>query len=158
LPNKFLSVRKIVSGGQTGVDRAAWDFALANGIPIGGHVPKDRLAEDGTIGEKYEPLIETNSKNHAERTRLNVQTSDATLIFTFAEPIGGTRLTIDVAESYGRTFLVVDLSDGISGEKLSAVSDWLKSAEPASLNVAGPRASEVPEAYSLALEFLTGLI
>lgn len=111
MPNKFFTVTKIVSGGQTGVDRAAWDFAIANGIPIGGYVPKGRLAEDGVIASNYQTLIETDSEDPVERTRLNVQTSDATLIFGRGEVFGGTKLTAEVADDLSKPLLAVDLSN-----------------------------------------------
>ncbi len=69
---------KIVSGGQTGVDRAALETALALGIPCGGWCPKGRKAEDGAIPEHY-PVTETESATYEERTRLNVCESDATM-------------------------------------------------------------------------------
>ena len=77
-------INKIISGGQTGVDRAAFDAAIANGVEIGGFVPRGRWAEDGTIPEKYKGLVETESEDPAERTRLNVINSDATILLTRA--------------------------------------------------------------------------
>ena len=73
---------KIVSGGQSGVDRAALDFALENKIPCGGWCPKGRLAEDGRIHHRY-PLRETSSTDYRVRTQANVEDSDGTLILYF---------------------------------------------------------------------------
>ena len=86
-------ISRIVSGGQTGADRAAFDYALANEIEIGGFVPKNRAAEDGAIPAKYPNLRETETEDSAERTRLNVLNSDATLIFSHGALAGGSRLT-----------------------------------------------------------------
>ena len=80
----MIKISKIISGGQTGADRAAMDFALENKIEIGGFVPKNRLAEDGRISEKYLNLVETETEDYAERTELNVKNSDATLLFLTA--------------------------------------------------------------------------
>src|SRR5688572_30647391 len=107
---KLNKIRKIISGGQTGADRGAFDFALENGFEIGGFVPKDRLAEDGRISEKYPNLIETETENPAERTELNVKSADATLILSHGELKGGSLLTLKFAEKYKKPFLHIDFS------------------------------------------------
>ena len=73
----------ILSGGQTGADRAALDFAIEYGLPHGGWCPRGRLAEDGPIDERYE-LTETPSHRYAQRTEWNVRDSDATVVFSIA--------------------------------------------------------------------------
>src|SRR5512144_2110450 len=103
------SPRKIISGGQAGVDRAALDFAVNRGIPYGGFVPKGRWAEDGRISDKYQSLIETRSTDPAERTRSNVLSADAVLVISRGTPDGGTRLTIALAKQLARPLIVVDL-------------------------------------------------
>lgn len=99
---------KIVSGGQTGVDRAALDTALELGLPCGGRCPRGRKAEDGPIPARY-PLTETSSAEYAQRTEWNVRDSDGTLVLTRGQPTGGTALTIELAERLGKPYLVVDL-------------------------------------------------
>lgn len=146
----FSSIEKIVSGGQTGVDRAALDMALEFGIPCGGWCPKGRKAEDGPIDICY-PLKETNSANYRIRTERNVRESDGTLIFTWGEPKGGTALTIKFAQKYKKPYSVVDLS---KGGDLKTVQKWGKVNKIKILNIAGLRESELPCIYNRTVEFL----
>ncbi len=137
-------LERIVSGGQTGADRAALDFALANGIPIGGWVPRGRLGEDGPIPERYAGLHETDSPDPAIRTALNVRDSDATLILSHGSLTGGSLLTLQEATRAGKPVLHLDLgrhSPACAGEDLRR---WLAATRPRVLNVAGPRASVDP--------------
>ena len=143
----------IISGGQTGVDRAALDAAIAAGLPQGGACPAGRLAEDGPIDARYR-LFETKSANPASRTRMNVRESDATLIVSPAEPDGGTRLTVRHAATLGRPCLVVD--PGAEGATDEVVA-WLRAGEIRILNIAGPRESKCPGIYGKALRLLTDL-
>ncbi len=147
-------IAKVVSGGQTGVDRAALDVALELGFPCGGWVPRGRLAEDGRISPIY-PMRETESRSYAMRTRLNVRDSDATLILTRGEPAGGTALTVDCARSLRRPHLVVDLAGEVD---LRAVHEWLDRHEVRVLNVAGPRESTPPGIYRTAVDVLRELL
>lgn len=146
-------IERIVSGGQTGVDRAALDAARAAGIAIGGWCPEGRRAEDGVIPERY-PLRETPTPDYALRTAWNVRDSDATLILAWGRPAGGTERTRQEAETWGRPCLVCDLE---RPPEIEDVAAWIRSVRPAVLNVAGPRASEVPEAYTGAKTFLERL-
>lgn len=134
---------KIISGGQTGVDRAALDEALSNGIAIGGWCPAGRGAEDGRIPPNY-LLDETPSKDYAVRTAWNVRDSDATLIFCRGEPKGGTALTQREALIHGRPLMIADPRSFDP----SGVRDWLNKRQVKRLNVAGPRESEEPGIYS----------
>lgn len=96
-------LRRIVSGGQTGVDRAALDIAIALGIGCGGWVPRGRRAEDGTIASHY-PVRECRSSSYGVRTRLNVRDTDGTLILCRGRPSGGTSLTLAIAASWRGRF------------------------------------------------------
>lgn len=147
-------IAKIVSGGQTGVDRAALDVALELGFPCGGWVPRGRRAEDGRIPPIY-PLRETESHSYAKRTRLNVRDSDATLILTRGEPTGGTALTVDCARSLNRPYFVVDLAGDVD---LSTVREWLVRHDVRVLNVAGPRESAPAGIYRIAAGVLRELL
>jgi hypothetical protein len=133
-------IAKIVSGGQTGADRAALDWAIANGIPHGGWCPLGRRAEDGPIAARY-ALSETGGRDYRERTRRNVRDSDATLIVNLGALDGGSLETRRIAEALGKPYLVVQADGGITDAMVGAVKQWLEATPHAMLNVAGPRAS-----------------
>jgi Circularly permutated YpsA SLOG family len=139
----------VVSGGQTGADRAALDFALENGIPHDGWCPRGRRAEDGPLDARYR-LRETTSEKYDQRTRWNVRDSDATVAFTIARQLqGGTALTIELAERMGRPWLHLAREDFESDDGMIQAADKLRAFlaqhEVERLNVAGPRASQEPE-------------
>jgi len=137
-PNIFLT--RIVSGGQTGVDRASLDAAIELGIPHGGWCPRGRMAEDGRIPQKYY-LTETFSPEYAVRTRLNVRDADGTLIL-YREPLeGGTALTWQFAVEMDKPVLLVELGFPPVAE---AFFLWLRENSIRTLNIAGPRESQRP--------------
>ncbi|MHC4177623.1 MAG: putative molybdenum carrier protein [Planctomycetota bacterium] len=142
---------KIISGGQTGVDRGALDAAIALGIPHGGWCPLGRLAEDGRIPDRYE-LRETESPEYSVRTERNVIDSDATLILCRGRPSGGTELTLRLAERHGRPHLVLDLDQAAQPEQLRR---WLQQQRVKVLNVAGPRESQSPGIAAEASQFVS---
>lgn len=152
-PAKF-PITKIISGGQTGVDRAALDVALALGIPCGGWCPKERRAEDGVIPAYY-PLTETTSKDYRVRTRRNVRDSDGTLILTRGPLSGGTALTHRLAKEMDKPCLVVDLAQR---PRANDVHAWLTSSNIRTLNVAGPRESNQPGIYLQTKKFLRRIL
>ena len=145
---------KIISGGQTGVDRGALDAAIGLGIPHGGWCPRGRLAEDGPIPARY-VLSETDSPEYWLRTEQNVSDSDATLILCRGQPTGGTELTLRMADQHGRPCLVVNLD---RPGRLEEVRRWLQDHEVKVLNVAGPRESQSPGIAAQAKQFLSGLL
>lgn len=144
---------KIISGGQTGVDRGALDAAVALGIAHGGWCPKGRLAEDGTIPAQYQ-LTETDRPDYADRTERNVVDSDATLILCRGRPSGGTELTLRLAQRHNRPHRVIDLGDP---PDLATLRDWLAAVRPAILNVAGPRESQAPGVAAQTRDLLIAL-
>ena len=151
-------LEKIVSGGQTGVDRAALDVALAAGFPCGGWAPKGRMAEDGTIPKRY-PLDECSIAGYEERTRLNVRDSDATLVLTRGvapeDMEGGTGLTIEWASRLSKPYLVVDLGQPADPE---GIADWLEGERAKVVNVAGPRESTVPGIAAAAADLMAAVL
>jgi len=146
--------RRIVSGGQAGVDRAALDVALALGFEVGGWCPAGRKAVDGPIDPRY-PLTETPSPGYRQRTGWNVRDSDATLILTLGALRGGSALTRSLALQQGKPCLVVDLKDEGG---LAVARAWLAQIGPESLNVAGPRESGENPVGENAREWLEGLL
>ena len=148
---------KIISGGQTGVDRAALDFAIRHGFEHGGWCPRDRLAEDGVIPRIYQ-LRETDSADYDERTEKNVLDSDATLIVArVMELSGGTAFTKICAEQHGRPLLVVHERDGVS-KSAASLAEFIKRHKVRTLNVAGPRESQAPGIGKFAWELLEAVL
>lgn len=147
--------RRIVSGGQTGVDRAGLDAAIAVGLAYGGWCPAGRLAEDGTIPSRYE-LAESGSSDYTVRTEQNVIDSDATLILYEGKLRGGTLLTRRLCHRWRKPVCLARLDRveaGVAGE-LESVRRWMFDERPETLNVAGPRESSSPGIHGRAFEFL----
>lgn len=149
-PNTF------ISGGQTGVDRAALDFAIANGIDHAGWCPAGRIAADGVLDVRYQ-LIETDSAGYRQRTKRNVESSDATLIIYKGALEGGSRLTMRFAEKQRKPYLLVNL-DTPATLLLSEWQAWWVTHKAARLNVAGPSEARCPGIYDQTLELLDLLL
>ena len=152
----FRLCKTIISGGQTGTDRAALDFAIAENCPHGGWCPQGRTAEDGSIPERYR-LVETESDGYHQRTSRNVVESDGTLILNLGELSDGTRETQRIAEREGKPNFVVAMDEALEPQ-FGAVLTWLGQHPMPRLNIAGPRESKRPGAYRRAFNFLTGLV
>ncbi len=152
--NRATRPARIVSGGQTGVDRAALDVAMDLGIAHGGWCPRDRRAEDGPIPPQYR-LDPTEASDYAVRTEQNVLDSDGTLILHRGLLRGGTALTAQLARQHGKPCLVVDLDEP---GKPRTVRRWLEENGIRTLNVAGPRESQSPGIAAAAASFLRGLL
>ncbi|MGI9264674.1 MAG: putative molybdenum carrier protein [Gammaproteobacteria bacterium] len=142
-----------MSGGQSGIDRAALDSAINRGWPCGGWCPRGRRAEDGPIASSY-PLVETPEPDYDVRTRLNVRDSAATLILTSGAPTGGTAFTIRSCQQADRPYLVVDAEIIAAKQAANRLLLFLAGAQFSSLNVAGPRASGWPAGYTYARQLL----
>lgn len=146
-------VVKIISGGQTGADRAALDFALLQGITHGGWCPRGRVAEDGALPDRY-LLTPTPLADYNQRTEWNVRDSDATVIFSLhAILTGGSLMTRDFAKSWNKP--VIHISRDSMLDPVEDLRIFLKTYHPAILNVAGPRTSKEPEVYAFVLDVLS---
>lgn len=140
-------IEKIVSGGQTGADRAALDWALQRGVAHGGWCPKGRLASDGPLPERY-LLRETESAGYRQRTKLNVRDSDATLIFNTGVLDGGTLQTVRFAQTLGKPHFVVQIDEPAQESVAQRIRVWLTEGQFSVLNVAGPREEKRPGVYA----------
>lgn len=151
---KTLTYHKIVSGGQTGADRAALDFAIEHKIPHGGWCPKNRLAEDGKIAAIYS-LIATPSEGYEQRTEWNVRDSDGTVIFSLAPRLsGGSLMTQKFARQWGKPELHLSRSK-MSVEKAALLLlSFIKKNHIRILNVAGPRSSKEADVGNFVTEVL----
>ncbi len=151
-----MRVRRIISGGQTGADRAGLDAAPALHIAHGGWCPKGRRAEDGVIPGRYD-LQETTSANSAVRTRRNVRDADGTVLFTLGAPTGGSQLTAKVARELCKPFLYLDVAFILdhSAAARRKLNDWIEEYDIRTLNVAGSRESECPGIHAAVFDFLT---
>jgi len=138
---------KIVSGGQTGADRGALDAAIELGIEHGGFCPRGRLAEDGTIPERYR-LTETATEEYSERTEKNVLAAQATVVFSHGEPTGGSLHTVAFARARSRVVLVVDLDATSETEAARLLRETVRSNSVSVLNIAGSRESKSPGIFA----------
>lgn len=148
-------LKKIISGGQTGVDRAALDVAMQLGIAHGGWIPKGRLTEDGPLPSHYQ-LQEMPTEDYGARTEKNVLDADGTLIISRGRPTGGTDYSRKMALKHGKQLLHIDLALGQrASDAGSLVASWAEMNRIETLNVAGPRASHDPAIYMDAINILT---
>lgn len=147
-------IEKIISGGQTGVDRAALDVALELGMNCGGWCPRGRRAEDGTLDPRY-PLTETPVDRYAQRTEWNVRDSDATLILNRGLLEGGTLRTFEIARALDRPVRAVDLD---RPDNIGELILWLEKKGVKVLNIAGPRESGRPGIQETAARYLRRLL
>jgi hypothetical protein len=151
-----MDLRKIVSGGQTGADRAALDWAIAHVIPHGGWCPKGRRAEDGPLGSQYH-LVETVGEGYRARTVRNARESDATLIVNLGELEGGSLETLRIAKRRGKPVRVIQV-DSSADAAIVDLRQWLSEFPGLVLNVAGPRESKRPGMYEATRRLLDQLL
>jgi hypothetical protein len=146
-------ITKIVSGGQTGADRAALDFAIKNNIPHGGWIPKGRITEEGPLPDHYQ-LQEMETRSYNKRTEQNVIDSDGTLILSHGKLIGETARIRLFANKHQRPWLHIDFNKTSMMESAEQIKKWIESHRIKTLNVMGPRASKDSRIYRKTLEVL----
>lgn len=147
------SVIKIISGGQTGADRAALDAARELELPHGGWLPKGRKTENGPLPSSY-ALEELASSEYRPRTEKNVMASDGTLIVSFGPLTGGSALTESLARRHDRPCLHINLEETTDNQAVTTITAWLRRYRIVTLNVAGPRASGDPRIYRAVFNLL----
>ena len=148
-----MMISKIISGGQTGVDQAALDVAIALGIPHGGWIPKGRKTENGALPDKYR-LKEMSTSSYAKRTEQNVIDSEGTLIISLGPLKGGSALTHKTAMLHDRPCLRIELDTLNTLQAVKTVRSWIVRHGIEILNIAGPRAKENPGIYDMAVKTL----
>jgi hypothetical protein len=146
-------VRKIISGGQTGVDRAALDFAIKFNIPHGGWITKGRIAEDGILDGRYK-LQEIPEPSYPRRTLKNILESDGTLIISRGPLTGGSDYTRKMAISRNKPIFHIDLNQMNAFRAAENIRNWIFDNKIEILNVAGPRKSKDPDIYKNVLNIL----
>ena len=146
-------IKKIISGGQTGADRAALDIAIKLNIPHGGWIPKGRKTEDGILPDKYQ-LKEMPTASYLKRTEQNILDSDGTLIISHRKLTGGSALTRKMAKEYNRPWVHVDMDKASISDASENVMQRIENNVIEVLNVAGSRASKNPGIYGVTFEVL----
>lgn len=152
-----VALHKIISGGQTGVDRGALDAALAVGFPCGGFCPADRAAEDGTIPSRY-PVTPLPGAGYSERTLQNVLESDGTAILAHGAPTGGTQLTQSCCAHHAKPCLVIDAAVTTEATAAREIRRFVREREIRVLNIAGPRESQWPGGHAFAHDTVRRLL
>ena len=146
-------VKKIVSGGQTGADRAALDFAIKHNIPHGGWVPKYRAAEDGKVPDVYE-LQEMPTQSYSRRTEQNAIDSDGTVIISHGRLRGGSAFAAKMAKKHDRPWLHLDMAKLAVDKAGRRLQKWVDDNSISVLNLAGPRQSSDPAIYDVTMKVL----
>jgi hypothetical protein len=141
-----MTLKKIISGGQTGADQAAFDAAINLGIPHGGWIPKSRRTEVGTLPGKYK-LKEGPSSSFPESIEQNVIDSDGTLVISHGETTGEYLLTFKFAEHHKKKLLHIDLKNSKGFKAAQLVKSWIALNDIKVLNVSGPCESDDPNIY-----------
>jgi len=152
-----MRIQKIVSGGQTGADQAALDFAIAANLRHGGWIPKGRLTEEGPLPERYQ-LQEMPTESYPQRTEQNVLDSDGTLIISHGILTGGSALTLDLAVRHGKPHLHLDMQRTEMHDAKQLVTSWITENKINVLNVAGAKISKDPEIYDVTIKVLQAIL
>jgi len=155
-------LKKIVTGGQTGVDRSALDVAIQLNYDYGGWCPRGRKAEDGIIDPiKYANLEETSTDRYPQRTEFNVRDSDGTLVIIAGDEdtMGrGSKLTVNITKKYKNPLFIVNLNEKNKSLNEIKVIEWIMTNQIEVLNIAGPREETTPGIYKLSERFLRSLL
>jgi hypothetical protein len=152
-----MPLEKIISGGQSGVDRGALDAALDAHFPCGGSCPGNCEAEDGAIPARY-PLTPLPDGGYPERTLRNVLDGGGTVIIFMRKLSGGTRLTLEFCQQHAKPHLLIDASAQTESAAAIGIANFIREHDIRVLNVAGPRASEWSQAHQFAYRTVGALL
>ena len=155
-----MKIVRLISGGQTGADRAGLDAAISCGLPYGGSVPLGRRSEDGKVPDKYEGMKESPYYNYLPRTEANVVDSDATIVFCYGAPVRGSKRTVTFAAKHRKPYLVINLNQP-KDKVIQKVVEWLKTECPlaeGTLNVAGSREETFPGINKAVIDIMVEVI
>ncbi len=152
-----MALKKIISGGQTGVDRGALDAALNAGFPCGGWCPPGRLAGDGMIPERY-PLREMSQGGYRQRMIQNLLDGDGTLIVYFGRPEGGTEQTLAQCIKKRRPYLLIDGAEVGVARAAELTARFIEQEAIETLNVAGPSGHKAPRGEAYARDTVAALL
>ena len=152
-----MTLKKIISGGQTGADQGALDGAIASGVPHGGSIPAGRKTEAGMLPDRYQMTV-LDSARYNERTERNVIDGDGTLILSHGPLTGGSALTEKIARRLGKPCLHIDFHNSDLDKAHSDTAVWIENSEIRVLNVAGPRASSDPRIYEMSRKLIILLL
>ena len=155
--NLQIACQKIITGGQTGVDRGALDACLAINFPSGGWCPNNRIAEDGIISKKYH-LLETKQKEYKFRTEKNVREADGTWIIAPSDLTGATLLTKELCLKFKKPYLIIQAEKDSFNTNISEIISFLEQTKIETLNIAGPRLSEWNDSYQISKQIITSLL
>jgi hypothetical protein len=147
-------ITKIISGGQTGADRAALAVAMEEGIPHGAWIPKGRKTEAGPLPDRYQ-LNEMPTDSYPERTEQNVIDSDGTLIISHGELTGGSLNTREMSKKHDKLWMHINLNKVNVFKAAENIATWVAEHEIRVLNVAGPKVSKDPQIYEEVRKVLT---
>jgi hypothetical protein len=150
-------ILQVVSGGQTGIDRAALDAALSLQVTCGGCCPKGRIAEDGRIPDKY-PMLELEDDEYAHRTEQNVLSADCTVILYSKEMEGGTEYSKEICMQRKKPLIAIDLSKTTTNEAVRLLTHFISQNRYHRINFSGPKASEWPEGYAVARTIINDML
>ncbi len=150
-------ITKIISGGQTGADQAALDFAIEHDIHHGGWIPKGRKTEDGLLPDKYH-LDEMPTASYPKRTEKNILDSDGTAIFSRGKLTGGSALTRKLAKQHDKPWDHVDLDQMDEVIAADIIAGWIQRNDIRVLNVAGSSASKDPRIHDFVMGILTRVL
>lgn len=141
-------VRKIISGGQVGVEAAALDLAVKLGIPCSGWTPRDKPSRNRERLQRYQ-LTETESMGFQQAIDRNIIEADGMLLITRGDKTKKTQYAVNSVLKYSRQLLHIDLTQYSEFEAASLICSWLQMNNIGKLYVTGPVPDEADKIYGV---------